>query len=114
MKISKKPESIYIQSICVVCNVNKQCTRGLRNNKRIYRAACSTCHKKRYKTGKYIYTIHKKDSCKSCGFIPINECQLDVDHIDNNHNNNDPDNLQTLCANCHRLKTYLAKKGAGR
>jgi 5-methylcytosine-specific restriction endonuclease McrA len=32
--------------------------------------------------------------------------QLDVDHIDGNHRNNNPENLQTLCANCHRLKTF--------
>ena len=30
---------------------------------------------------------------------------MDVDHIDGNHDNNDPVNLKTLCACCHRLKT---------
>jgi 5-methylcytosine-specific restriction endonuclease McrA len=29
-----------------------------------------------------------------------------VDHIDGNHSNDDPSNLQTLCANCHRFKTW--------
>ena len=33
------------------------------------------------------------------------EYQLEVDHIDDNHDNNNPNNLQTLCANCHRIKT---------
>lgn len=46
-----------------------------------------------------------------CGFVPTNMCQLDVDHIDGNHINNTPDNLQTLCANCHRLKTYIQRWG---
>ncbi|OYW72998.1 MAG: hypothetical protein B7Z37_23290, partial [Verrucomicrobia bacterium 12-59-8] len=32
---------------------------------------------------------------------------LEVDHIDGNHKNNDPSNLWTLCANCHREKTWL-------
>lgn len=41
----------------------------------------------------------KLDSCVKCGFRG-HPCQLDVDH-----RNNDPVNLQTLCANCHRLKT---------
>lgn len=45
-----------------------------------------------------------------CGFIPKHRVQLDVDHIDGNHNNDDPGNLQTICANCHRLKTYLNKE----
>lgn len=52
---------------------------------------------------------YKKNQCELCGFIPIHECQLDVDHIDGNHKNNTPNNLQTLCANCHRLKTHNNK-----
>lgn len=36
-------------------------------------------------------------------------CQLDIDHVDGDHTNNNPINLQTLCANCHRLKTFLNK-----
>lgn len=31
---------------------------------------------------------------------------LQVDHKDGNHTNNDPNNLQTLCACCHNIKTY--------
>ena len=31
---------------------------------------------------------------------------LQVDHIDGNHTNNNPSNLQTLCACCHNIKTY--------
>jgi len=52
------------------------------------------------------YIIHKKGVCEECGFIPVNSCQLDVDHLDGNNKNNEVSNLQTLCANCHRLKTY--------
>lgn len=48
----------------------------------------------------------KGNCCASCGFIAAVPMQLDIDHIDGNHNNNDPSNLQTLCANCHRLKTW--------
>ena len=53
------------------------------------------------------HTVYRKDSCEACGFIPEHTAQLDVDHIDGNSNNNDPSNLQTLCANCHRLKTVI-------
>ena len=35
--------------------------------------------------------------------------EFNIDHIDGNHKNEDVLNLQTLCANCHRLKTYLEK-----
>ena len=39
--------------------------------------------------------------------MAVHASQLDIDHIDGNHSNNDESNLQTLCANCHRLKTHL-------
>jgi 5-methylcytosine-specific restriction endonuclease McrA len=70
------------------------------------------CCKHRSKKGVYGYRLsyrpylaHKKSVCERCGFVPEHEGQLDVDHIDGDHGNNEPANLQTLCANCHRLKT---------
>lgn len=51
----------------------------------------------------------KKAVCELCGFVPVHSVQLDVDHIDGNKHNNSVENLQTLCANCHRLKTRLNK-----
>ena len=67
---------------------------------RIWDRKCTTC---RWGT----YTRYKKDYCELCGFIAVHRVQLDVDHIDGDHTNNDVDNLQTLCANCHRLKTHV-------
>jgi hypothetical protein len=60
------------------------------------------------------WTKYKKDRCEQCGFIPMHRVQLDVDHIDGCKQNNDPSNLQTLCSNCHRLKTYLNHDWKGR
>ena len=42
--------------------------------------------------------------------------QLDADHINGNPHDNRPENIQTLCKNCHALKTKLAgdAKTAGR
>ena len=37
---------------------------------------------------------------------------LHVDHIDGNPLNNDPKNLQTICANCHTFKTQVNKDSA--
>lgn len=34
---------------------------------------------------------------------------LDVDHIDGDKTNNNEENLMTLCANCHREKTWQNK-----
>lgn len=61
------------------------------------------------------YRKFKKGSCERCGFEPEHKCQLDVHHIDGDHENSAPENLQTLCANCHRLVTELdreAREGA--
>lgn len=45
--------------------------------------------------------------CELCGFKATHKCQIDVDHIDGNHANSSKHNLQFLCSNCHRLKTFL-------
>jgi hypothetical protein len=37
--------------------------------------------------------------------------QLHGDHIDGDPSNNDPKNRQTLCANCHAIKTRDCKDG---
>lgn len=52
------------------------------------------------------WLFHKKDICEHCGFIPEHDCQLTVDHIDGNKYNNEISNYQTLCHNCHALKTH--------
>ena len=69
------------------------------NGNRTYRSNCTTCKKQGRRT--------KKDHCERCGFIAEDPIQLDVDHIDADRSNNSTDNLQTLCANCHRLKTKI-------
>jgi DNA-binding transcriptional ArsR family regulator len=46
---------------------------------------------------------HLKEICESCGFIPAHDVQLEIHHKDRNRSNNAPENLQTLCANCHAL-----------
>jgi hypothetical protein len=64
-----------------------------------YRASCVRCHKE----GRRI----KGNKCEICGFIPEDLVQLDLDHKDGDPSNNKPKNLQTICSNCHRLKTKL-------
>ena len=96
----------------------KYCTRKCKeNSKRIkgsrYAVWRSNWQKEQRRLGKPVgrktYTKFKGDVCEFCGFIPVNKVQLDVDHIDGDHSNNDPSNLQTLCANCHRLKTFIQR-----
>ena len=47
--------------------------------------------------------------CVECGYDEYAFC-LDVDHIDGNCENNVPENLQFLCAICHRIKHWAEKK----
>ena len=58
---------------------------------------------------------HKKTFCENndgrlgfkCDATIINECQLEMDHIDGDRFNNVPENVQTLCRNCHAIKTKM-------
>ena len=81
---------------------NNQESKGRYRGRQVFGRLCSQCRRNSYK-------IFKKDKCEECGFVAVHKMQLDVDHIDGDHTNNDESNLQTLCANCHRLKTYLNK-----
>lgn len=99
----KKPEPSNVRGVC--------CVEGCQNLQTSYgggkyRTICKMHARSKYES-KYEYRGFKGEVCEECGFIPVHHCQLDVDHIDGNHNHNSPDNLQTLCANCHRLKTIL-------
>lgn len=108
--------------MCVVCDKNKQKPKKIKEQQG-YLPYCSSCQKKLYENKKkrkrkpsihknrrpYLIVYQKLDSCESCGFVAEHSCQLDVDHIDGNNSNNSLENLQTLCSNCHRLKTYKNK-----
>lgn len=120
----RKPESTDVRGVCVLCEVNPQ---KKISGKDKYKAICSSCDKKLYQktprkkrksrverkrtTSRYTVKYVKLKNCRMCGFESEHLFQFDVDHIDGDHSNNHPDNLQTLCANCHRLKTFLNKEG---
>lgn len=58
------------------------------------------------------YIQYRKNACEECSatnFFMVGDYQvkrkiLTVHHIDNNHTNNNPSNLQTLCRKCHDKK----------
>lgn len=79
-----------------------------KTGKQRWKTLCNCCDKKE----RYPYKLAKKEVCEKCGFVPIHPCQLDVDHIDGDKENMSLDNLMTLCANCHRLKTQMNRDWA--
>ena len=97
---------------CSICGTIRVKLRDSKKKKLNSKWRCSTPHKAANIRFSYPYRLSKKNYCERCNFIPENPCQLDVDHIDGNNKNNALENLQTLCANCHRLKTYLNKDGS--
>ena len=96
---------------CSSCNEAPAAKHGISKlGYQRYRSVCHWCHKN--KRPHLNYRSHKKDTCEECGFVAKHRCQLDVDHLDGDHNNNSTKNLITLCANCHRLKTHLNGESA--
>lgn len=94
---------------CAICGPGKIRVR-VRKGKAV--AACKKHHnylnkraQKRtgtWNSGQRGYRKRLQSRCDRCGFNPEDVCQLDIHHV---NGRTDPDTLQTLCANCHRLIT---------
>jgi hypothetical protein len=115
MRYKLKDTSFFIEPNCINegCG-NKVHTRKInKNGTRDIRTECYTCHREgRNRPG---VTPHKKKYCENkdgrlefnCTSKIINDCQLEMDHIDGDRWNNIQKNVQTLCRNCHAIKTKL-------
>lgn len=97
----------------------------------LFRKYCTKCHHKRQAAKKGLtpnewvnsfhdYKKYRKIFCENSkgklagwlGFtcttkIVAPHLQLDVDHLDGNSDNNDEENLTTLCKCCHSIKTNM-------
>ena len=105
----RKAEPVNVHGICVKCGVSKQKPRRYANGKAVtWRAICNSCDRL-LNVAKYKYRDAKDTQCNRCGFKALDPCQLDVHHIDEDHDNEHPENLETLCANCHRLHHFGKK-----
>jgi hypothetical protein len=70
---------------------------------------CTECSKVAYNP-KLGYLRHKSDTCECCSFKSVDKCQLDIVYKDSNRKNKDISNIQTLCANCSRLRAKKIKQ----
>lgn len=62
-----------------------------------------------FKLLKFLIIPRDEYKCQLCNKT-ILETDLVVHHIDYNHNNNDPENLITLCKGCHYLIHFFSNK----
>lgn len=92
--------------LCNCGNVCKPNGFSKKDGRALFNTYCRSCAKRIHGKKERPPLILKLNGCVICNFKPEHPCQIDIDHIDGNHNNNSPENLQSLCANCHRLKTF--------
>lgn len=87
-------------ALCSVCGPTQLMSDGLRNGERVWK-----CRVVWQRNNQLEHRKHVQDVCGMCGFQG-ELCQMDINHIDGDFTNNESSNLETLCANCHRLVTY--------
>ena len=86
--------------LCVECETNPVRAKGYTSSgEPRFDKYCSSCHRAFYKAP---WLKYRGDECEECGHVPlIGRWSLDVHHIDHDKSNNEPENLMTLCKNCH-------------
>ncbi len=53
---------------------------------------------------------HILGQCEKCGILNKDKRFFDVNHIDGDHDNNNIENLELLCPNCHRIESLYQWK----
>jgi 5-methylcytosine-specific restriction protein A len=91
--------------MCRICQKNPVASKG--DGK--WRADCAWCRLRRQ--GRTRVGIRHKDQCQACGLGFSHPAFFDVDHKVQfaKGGSNAPENLWTLCPNCHRVKTLVER-----
>ena len=113
---NQKPISKTIKEINEELNRNT-ISGSKHHNDIIYTLVDKNDNRKGIPSHRLIYQIYNEDKisgCKVCDKDPsvfdVFETKHDIDHIDGDHNNNHPENLQRLCVSCHVKKTTIQTK----
>ena len=116
-----KPETLnsYLQKMNIEYNGNKG-GKGIKINPNYMTTEDyiknSTCIKSQLLKIKLIRDGIKEDKCEICGVSIWQgvKLPLELHHKDGNHFNNDLNNLQILCPNCHSIQEGNSGANAGR
>jgi len=86
--------------MCVTCGERPKMFHGYSTaGTAQYKKNCGPCHHGKYYTW---WQRQRKAICELCDYRPLFLGSLDIHHRDGDRENNDPMNLMTLCATCHR------------
>lgn len=109
MKRGPKPKE-KLKAKCLVCNVEFVTTpyRRDRNQKQYCSRKCYDSRRKENlkrlkRSTRFYQELLETTPCK-CGVSEV--FLLQIHHIDGNHHNHYPENLEIVCANCH-IKRHL-------
>ena len=95
-----RPTKRHEGDLCEECGVEPVRSKGYTPaGTARYDKHCAACHKGNYSMP---WLKHRGDECEMCGHHPFFRGSLDVHHRDGEKTNNEPENLMTLCATCHR------------
>jgi hypothetical protein len=104
-----------VEVMCVVCNTSmlKSKSSVERNDKNYCNRDCynlrNGLHKKLKRSTAFYKQLLEQTDCK-CG--ESKSYLLQIHHIDGNNKNNENDNLEVVCANCH-VKRHLKQNKKG-
>lgn len=100
-----RPTIHFEGDICSACGENTVTTCGYSvTGTRKYRGVCASCHNASHSRP---WLKFRGKECEMCGHTPLYRWALEVHHRDADKENNEPENLTTLCSNCHRDLTGL-------
>jgi len=129
MKSILPPMSQRQKCVTKGCTNKRQVVGRNKDNHATFRSVCGKCHiklcaiKKGLTETGWLNSFHpyrkwRKDFCENrdgrLGFVcttnVIWDGMLDTDHMDGNPTNHSKENMQTLCACCHRYKGTVLNK----
>lgn len=109
---SRNTVTSKIVFICAYCGKEIEkwpsvALKAIKTGKHYCDRSCQT--KDQIKHYRKVGRLSKEERCERCGYdsYPV----LEIHHKDSNHKNNEPDNLELLCPNCHLVSHYKNRTG---